>query len=101
MFKFKKGDEVIVVSGKDKGKKGKVEKVFTGENKLVVSGVNVYKRHRKVTRTQPAGIFEVVRPISVSKVAIVCPKCSKVTKVGFKVEGKTKTRICKKCKGII
>jgi len=78
MFKFKVGDEVLVTSGRDKGKKGKVEKVFPSEYKLVVSKVNIYKRHRKATRQRGAGIYEIARPISVSKVAIICPKCAKV-----------------------
>lgn len=101
MNKFKKGDEIQVTAGKDKGKKGKIEKVIATENKVVVGGVNTYKRHRKVTRSQPAGIFEVVRPIDIAKIALICPKCSKQTKVGFKLDGKTKQRICKKCKGVI
>lgn len=99
MFKFKKGDEIIVTSGRDKGKKGKIEKVLSSENKVIVSGVNVYKRHRKVSRTQPAGIYEVTRPTDISKVSIICPKCGKQTKVGFKIEDKKKIRICKKCNG--
>lgn len=99
MFKFKKSDEIIVTGGRDKGKKGKIEKVILSENKVVVSGVNVYKRHRKVSRTQPAGIYEITRPMDISKVSIICPKCSKQTKVGFKIEGQKKIRICKKCNG--
>ena len=99
MFKFKVGDEVLVTAGRDKGKKGKIEKIFLKENKVVVAGVNVYKRHRKVTRTQPAGIYEIVRPMPVGNIAIICPKCTKVTRVGFVFEGKTKSRICKKCQG--
>ena len=99
MFKFKVGDEALVTSGRDKGKKGKVEKVFPSEYKLVVSKVNIYKRHRKATRERGAGIYEIARPISVSKVAIICPKCAKVTRVGFAVDGKTKNSICKNCKG--
>jgi len=90
---------VIITLGKDKGKKGKVEKVLIRQDKLLVSGVNVYKRHRKVTRTQKAGIYEITRPIPTAKTQIVCPKCSQITRVGFIVEGKTKSRICKKCKG--
>lgn len=101
MFKFKVGDEVIVTAGKDKGTKGKVEKVLAWQDKLIVSGVNIYKRHRKVTRNQPAGIYEISRPISIAKVSIICPKCTRATRIGFKLEGKTKNRICKKCKGVI
>jgi len=101
MFKYKLGDQVQITTGRDKGKKGKIEKVFQRQNMIVVSGVNLYKRHRKVSRTQPAGIYEIARPILVSKVAIVCPKCAKLTRVGFESNGKTKNRICKKCKGVI
>lgn len=99
MNKYKIGDEVQVTTGADKGKKGKIEKVLAKENKIVVAGVNVYKRHRKVTRRQPAGIYEITRPILASKVAVICPKCGKTTRIGFTTEGKTKVRICKKCKG--
>lgn len=101
MFKFKVGDEVIVSVGRDKGQKGKIEKVLENESKVVVNNVNVYKRHRKVTRNQPAGIFEVSRPISVSKVAVICPKCSKPTRIGFEIKGTTKERVCKKCNKLI
>ncbi|HSX19094.1 MAG TPA: 50S ribosomal protein L24 [Candidatus Saccharimonadales bacterium] len=101
MFKYKVGDQVQVTTGKDKSKKGKIEKVLTKENKIIVSGVNLYKRHRKVSANQPAGIYEITRPMLASKVAIICPKCNKLTRVGFKIEGKTKVRVCKKCKGQI
>lgn len=99
MFKFKVGDEILVTAGRDKGKKGKIEKVFQKENKITVAGINIYKRHRKVTRTQPAGIYEITRPMPVANIAIICPKCTKLTRVGFTLEGKIKSRICKKCQG--
>lgn len=99
MFKFKVGDEVQITSGKDKSKRGKVEKVLISQNKLVISGLNIYKRHRKVSRTQAAGIYEITRPIATAKVALVCPKCNSLTRVGFGLEGKQKYRICKKCQG--
>lgn len=101
MFKFKIGDEVQITAGREKGKHGKVQKVFPRENKLVVENINIYKRHRKVTRTQPAGIYEITRPITVANIALVCPKCSKLTRIGLSFEGKIKHRICKKCKGVI
>lgn len=99
MFKFKVADEVLVTAGRDKGKKGKIEKVLEKEEKIVVAGINLYKRHKKATRSQGSGIFDVTRPIPVANVAIICPKCSKPTKIGFVQEGKIKVRICKKCKG--
>lgn len=101
MFKFKLGDEVLVTSGRDKGQKGKIQKVLEKENKLMVAGVAIYKRHKKASRSQGAGIFEVTRPINTASVAIICPKCGKPTKVAFKINGKTKERICKKCGGVI
>lgn len=101
MFKFKVGDQVLITAGKDKGKKNKIEKILPRENKVVVTGINLYKRHKKATRNQAAGIFEVIRPISVANIAIICPKCTKTTRAGFIYEGKTKIRICKKCKGRI
>ncbi len=101
MYKLKVGDEVQIQIGRDKGKKGKIEKVYARENKVTVAGINVYKRHKKVTRNQAAGIYEIVRPIDASKVALICPKCGKLTRIGFKEDGKTKNRICKKCKGVI
>lgn len=99
MFKFKIGDQILITVGKDKGKKGKIEKVFASDNKVTVAGINVYKRHKKVTKNQAAGIYEINRPIDVAKVALICPKCQKQTRVGFLLEGKVKKRVCKKCKG--
>lgn len=101
MFKFKVSDEVLITAGRDKGKKGKIQKVLTDENKVVVTGVNIYKRHRKATKSQKAGIYEITRPVPVANVSIICPKCSKPTRIGFLIEGKNKYRICKKCKGKI
>ncbi|MBI4037530.1 50S ribosomal protein L24 [Candidatus Curtissbacteria bacterium] len=101
MYKFKIGDEVKIKTGRDKGKKGKIEKIYKGENTLLVGGVNMYKRHKKQTPMQKGGIFEIARPILASKVTIICSKCGKETKIGFLKEGKTKKRFCKKCKGIL
>ncbi len=96
--KIKKGDEVMVVSGKDNGKKGKVEKVFSRKNKVLVSGVNLYKRHLKArSQSQPSEIITITKPLPITNVIIVCPKCKKTTRVGFKIEKNSKTRVCKKC----
>ena len=99
MFKFRIGDEILVCTGRDKGKKGKIEKVLQRENKVVVTNVNVYKRHRKVAKNRPAGIYEIARPIQVANIALVCPKCNRPTRIGFVIEGQEKKRICKKCQG--
>lgn len=101
MYKFKIGDEVTITAGHEKGKKGKIEKVLPKEDRVVITGINTYKRHKKATRTQSAGIYEITRPIPVANLAIICPKCGKNTRVGFMLEGKVKHRICKKCKGQI
>lgn len=97
-IKIKKGDKVVVLSGKDKGKTGEVEKVITKERKIVVSKVNILKKHVKVSKENPAGgILEVEKAIPVSKVELVCPSCGKRTRVGYEKKGKTKSRVCKKC----
>lgn len=101
MFKFKVADQVLVTTGREKGKKGKIEKVFARDNKITIAGVNFYKRHKKVTKNQAAGIYEITRPLDVAKVAIICPKCQKQTRIGFTLERKVKKRICKKCKGVL
>ena len=101
MFKFKVGDEDKILTGKDKGKTGKIEKIITRENKIVVGGVNIYKRHKKVSKNNPAGIYEITRPIDVSKITLICPKCQKLTRVEFILDANTKKRVCKKCKGVL
>jgi large subunit ribosomal protein L24 len=97
--KFKKGDEVMVVSGKDSGKKGKIEKIFSKTNKVLVSGVNLYKRHLKArSQKQPSEIITITKPLPVPNVILICPKCHLKTRTGFKIEKTEKKRICKKCK---
>lgn len=101
-MKLKKGDQVIVTVGKDKGKKGSIEKVFPGRGAVMVAGVNIVKRHRKKRDDQhPAGITEKIIPINVAKVALICPKCGKQTRVGYRIVKNTKERICKKCEQVI
>lgn len=99
MYKFKKGDEVKITSGKDKGRTGKIEKVFPKKDKVLVPGINIYKKHVKATLTVDGkgGIFELVRPINVGKIAVICPNCKKQTRIGFKNKETKKVRVCKKC----
>ena len=86
------------MAGKDRGKQGAVEKVFAQTGKVAVAGVNVYKRHTKPrSEGQKGGIVEFVRPIGVANVALVCPKCKQITRVGYKLTAKEKVRICRKC----
>lgn len=97
-MKLIKGDEIKVVAGKDKGKTGKVEKVFSKENTVLVLGVNEYKRHQKGGMgNNRSEIITITKPLPVANVQLVCPKCKKLTRVGYKVEKGTKTRVCRKC----
>ena len=103
-MKFKKGDEIMVTLGKDSGKKGKIEAIFPKEGKALVNGVNVYKRHTKPQgEGKKGGIIDLPKPLDVSKIGLICPKCSKLTRVGYSVDKKSKVkmRICRKCKGAI
>lgn len=97
-MKIKKGDTIIVVTGKDKGKKGKVDKVFPKTSSVLVAGINNMKRHRKKRDEQnPGGIVDIHLPIAESKVAVVCPACGQPTRVGFLMSKGDKERICRKC----
>lgn len=96
MLKIKKDDEVVVITGKDKGKRGTVTKVMA-DGRLLVSGVNVAKKHQKPNpqRGQQGGIVEQELPIEASNVAIYNPKTQKADRVGFKVNGEKKVRVFK------
>ncbi|MDP3764816.1 MAG: 50S ribosomal protein L24 [bacterium] len=98
-MKIKKGDQVKIVSGKDKGKSGKVTKVFPEDNKVLVEGLNLFKKHAKSRQQDKKGeIILIPKPIAVAKIMIVCPSCNKPTRIGYSVTAGDKTRICKKCK---
>lgn len=95
--KIKKGDTVVVISGKDKGNKGEVLKVIPDENRVVVRGVNVVKRHQKPTQLDPGGLKSYEAPIHVSNVAHVDPRDGKAVRVGFKTDQHgRKTRVAKR-----
>ena len=85
-LKIKKGDKVIVITGKDKGKTGEVTKVLVQENKVIVSGINIAKRHTKPSQESAGGIISKEMPIHISNVAYVDPKTSKPTRLGIKVD---------------
>lgn len=102
-MKIKKNDKVKVMAGKDKGREGVVEKVFLKEDKVLVIGVNMYKKHKKSRgERDKGGIIDITKPLPVANVSLICPKCGKATRVGYLLD-KTggKSRICKKCKEII
>ncbi len=97
-MKIKKGDQVLIISGKDKGKKGNVLKVIPEEEKIVVENVNLLKRHTKPKKAGEKGqIVQKSSPINFSKVKLICPKCGQATRVGYKILDNKKYRICKKC----
>jgi large subunit ribosomal protein L24 len=98
-MKIQKGDEVIVLQGKDKGKKADVVRALPDRQKVILEGVNVAKRHAKPTRaTQQGGVIDKFMPVHISTVALVCKTCDRPTRVGYKVEKDgEKVRVCKKC----
>lgn len=98
-MKIKKDDTVIIISGKDRGRKGKVLESFPKKDKVSVEGINLVKKHRRPKNEREKGqVVELVKPIDVSNVKLICPKCGKSTRVAYKVVGKKKYRICNKCK---
>ncbi len=97
-MKLKKGDSIVVTAGKDKGKKGLIDRVYPKQLKVLIKDINMYKRHIKKNDQMPqGGIVDLPRPLGAAKVALVCPKCKKQTRIGYEVDGKAKYRICKKC----
>lgn len=97
-MKVIKGDKVVVLSGKDRGKEGLVTQAFPAEGKVIVEGVNVAKRHQRPrSATQPGGIIDRLMPIDVSNVAVISPSDGKATRVGYRFDDKgNKIRICKR-----
>ncbi|HDL89839.1 MAG TPA: 50S ribosomal protein L24 [Thermodesulforhabdus norvegica] len=102
-FKIKKDDIVMVIAGKEKGKTGKVLRVIRKKDRVLVERLNMVKRHlRPGPHSQEGGILEREAPIHISNVMLVCPKCSKPTRVGYKIlDDGTKHRYCKKCSEVI
>jgi len=97
-MKIKKSDTVLIISGKDRGRRGKVLKVLPKEEKLVVEGINLRKKHLKPRRTGEKGqIIQFPAPLHISNIKLICSKCGKTTRVGYKMESERKQRICKKC----
>ncbi len=98
-MKLKKGDTVLVISGKDKGRKAPILKSLIKEGKILVEGINLKKKHIKPKKEGEKGqVISVATPLSISNVKFICPKCGKATRLGYKIEGDKKFRICKKCK---
>ncbi len=99
-MKLRKGDKVKITAGKDKGKDGVIDRLYPKQDKVLIQGINTVKRHIKKNQELPqGGIIDMPRPLRSANIALVCPKCSKITRVGYVTEkdGKKK-RVCRKCK---
>jgi len=102
-MKIKKGDNVLIIAGKDRGKKGKVRKALPDKDKVIVDGFNMIKRHSKTKgKTRQAGIIELEAPIDISNVMIICNKCNKPARMGYRaLEEGNRARYCHSCSEII
>jgi len=101
-MRLKKGDKVYILKGKDRSKTGNVVHVFPKTEKITVEGISLRKKHVKPKKQGQKGQrVELPTPISLSNVALVCPSCSKPTRVGHRTEGDKKVRFCKKCKVVV
>ncbi len=101
-MKIHKGDNVQIMAGKDKGKRGKVLKADSKDGKILVQGLNMFKKHQRPKKQGDKGeIISVSRFLNVSNAMLVCVSCDKPTRVGYKIEGDSKSRYCKKCKAVL
>ena len=97
-MKIRKGDNVIMLSGKDRNKKAKILFVFPEDDKVIVEGLNLVKKHLRAKKQGQKGqIVSKERRVSASSVALICKSCGKPTRIGYRIEGASKLRICKKC----
>jgi large subunit ribosomal protein L24 len=98
-MKIRKNDTVLIITGKDKGRKGKVIRSFPKKSKIVVEGINLIKKNAKPKKSGEKGqIVEITAPMNSSNVKIICPKCGKAVRVSYKIGADKKYRICQKCK---
>ena len=97
-YKLRKEDLVQVIAGKDKGKQGKILKIDREKGRVIVAGVNMVKKAmKKKNQNDRGGIAEIEAALHISNVMIVCKKCGRPVKIGYKIEGDTKKRVCRKC----
>jgi large subunit ribosomal protein L24 len=96
-MKIKKGDKVKVILGKDKGREAEVIQSLPKKGKVVVKGLNLFKKHLKASNGQPGSIIEKERPLAVSKVMLLCPSCQKTIRVAYQFQGDQKVRVCRRC----
>ena len=98
---IKKGDNVLITKGKDRGKSGKVLNIDFGKSKVMVQGVNVYKKHARPKKQGEKGeVVDITKPLSVSNVALICSNCGKAVRVGHRTIDEKKVRFCRKCKSV-
>jgi len=96
--KLKKGDNVLITKGKDKGKKSKVVRAFPKTMQVLVEGLNLKKIHKRPRKEGEKGqVVEVASPLSVAKLKLICPKCNQTARLGYVIKDNVKNRICKKC----
>lgn len=100
-FKIKKGDQVIVLTGRDKGKTGEVKRVIPEDMKVIVQGINVQTKHRKPSQQGPGGLDKIEAPVHISNVSIVDPKTKKPTRIGYKTVGDSKVRVARRSGEVI
>jgi len=97
MLKYKIGDKVKIVLGKDKGREGVIERIYSDKSKALIPDINMVKKHVKGVSGQKGGIYDIPKPMFFAKFGLICPKCGKVARVGIKRVGDEKLRFCKKC----
>jgi large subunit ribosomal protein L24 len=102
-MKIRKDDTVVIITGKDRGKKGKVRRALPNEDRVIVEGLNMIKRHSRASRaTRQGGIIELEAPIRVSNVMLMCNKCGNPTRVNFRfLDDGNKVRVCNSCREVI
>lgn len=101
-MKIKKNDNVMMLSGKDRGKSGKVVRIFPGDAKVMIEGLNLLTRHQRPRgQGQKGQKIQIPRKVPVGTVMLVCPKCSQKARIGYRVEAESKQRVCKKCERAI
>ncbi len=101
-MRLKKGDTIKILTGKDKGKTGKLLKILSKKNKVLIEGLNLYKKHVRAKRQGEKGeLVSVPRPIDVSNVALFCSNCNQAVKVKYQFQGENKLRVCGKCRAAI
>lgn len=101
-MKLRRGDQVKVLSGKDRGRTGPVARVFKKQNRLLVEGINRVKKHVKPSKGNPeGGVVTITKPLPVAKLMLVCPRCQRPTRVGWRIIKQKKYRICRRCDEVI